>query len=76
MSLQLPADIESDLRMFLVDGKYENEIEVVRAALVSLRRSDDLASIKAGYEDALAGRLHSWDDIKTTIRAKYGFSEE
>ncbi len=57
MSLHLPADLTSTIQSFLVGGRYENEVEVVRNALASLKRDEDLAAIQAGIEDMNAGRV-------------------
>ncbi len=57
MSLQLPADLTATIQSFLVDGRYKDEVEVMRNALTSLKREDDLAAIQEGIEDMNAGRL-------------------
>jgi len=57
MSLQLPADLTATIQSFLVGGRYENEVEVVRNALTSLKRDEDFAAIQAGIDDMNAGRV-------------------
>ena len=76
MSLQLPADLTSTIQSFLVGGRYENEVEVVRNALASLKRDEDLAAIREGIEDMNAGRVRPWEEVKTEIQNKHGFSGE
>ena len=76
MSLQLPADLTSTIQSFLVGGRYENEVEVVRNALASLKRDEDLAAIQAGIDDMNAGRVRPWEEVKAEIQTKHGFSGE
>jgi len=76
MSLQLPSDLTSTIQSFLAGGRYENEVDVVRVALASLKRDEDLAAIQKGIEDMNAGRVRPWTEVKAKIESKHGFSGE
>jgi Arc/MetJ-type ribon-helix-helix transcriptional regulator len=72
MSLQLPPELAATVQGFLVGGRYENDEEVLREALVALKeREGDLLE---GIEDEAAGRIRSWSEIKPELRSKYGIA--
>lgn len=58
MTLQVPPELMERLKGFLAGGRYKDEVEVLSRALGELKRSeDDLAAIRAGFEDEAAGRI-------------------
>jgi Arc/MetJ-type ribon-helix-helix transcriptional regulator len=58
MSLLVPVDIEPSVRAFVATGQFQNEAEVLRAAMVALKRQEQAApAILEGIEDESAGRL-------------------
>lgn len=74
MNMQLPGDIDTAIKSFLVGDRYENEAEVLREALAMLKHRDgDLAAIQEGIEDEAAGRVRPFEEVDTEIRAKHGF---
>jgi predicted transcriptional regulator len=57
MTLQVPPELMERVKSFLADGRYKTEIEVLSRALGELKRSeDDLAAIRAGFDDEAADR--------------------
>lgn len=69
MSLQLPPELAATAQGFLVGGRFKNDEEVLREALVALKeREDDLACVLEGIEDEAAGRIVLARDVLT--RAK------
>ncbi|NOY42149.1 MAG: hypothetical protein GXP26_09975 [Planctomycetes bacterium] len=77
MNLQLPADIDTTLKSFLAGGRYENEVEVLREALATLKHRDvDIAAIQKGIDDEEAGRIRPFEEIDAELRAKHGFLGE
>jgi predicted transcriptional regulator len=58
MSQQIPVDIESSVHAFVATGRYANEEEVLRAAMVALERQEQSwAAIAEGMDDEAAGRV-------------------
>ncbi len=79
MSMQLPPDINTTLQSFLVEGRYEDEADVLREALIALKRSNekaDLIAIQEGIEDMEAGRVRPFEEADADIRKKYGISDD
>ena len=76
MSMQLPPDINTTLQSFLVEGRYEDEADVLREALIALKRSNekaDLIAIQEGIEDEAAGRIVPARQVIDEIKKKYGY---
>ena len=74
MSLQISADIESSIRAFITNGRFSNEDEVLREAIIALERQErDIAAIQEGIDDMNAGRYRPWEEVRAEMRAKFGF---
>ena len=57
MSYQFPPDIERRLQAHLASGDFPTQDDLLRKAIDSSeQRLDDLASIRRGFDDELAGR--------------------
>jgi len=75
MNLQLPTDIDTALKSFLVGGRYENEVEVLREALTALKRRDeneDIIAIQEGIDDEAAGRVTPARTVIENAMKQYG----
>lgn len=60
MSQPVPVDLESSVRAYVTTGRFANEEEVLRAAMVALERQEQAVSaILEGMDDEAAGRVTS-----------------
>jgi predicted transcriptional regulator len=76
MTLQLPPDIDSSVKAFLVDRRFADETEVLREALAALKRETaEVAAIQLGVDDMEAGRYRPLEEIDAEIRREFGFKE-
>jgi len=79
MNIQLPTDIDTTLKSFLVGDRYKNEAEVLREALTALKQRDekkDLVAIQEGIDDMQAGRVRPFEEVDAEIRAKHRFLDK
>ena len=77
MTVEIPAELQSFVREQLQVGCYQNEQQLVTDALRLLKaeRAETLAGIRAGLEDAAAGRLQPLDETFADIRREFNLSE-
>ena len=76
MNYQIPTDVSGLIQAQLASGAYQDEGDVLRAALEALRRQNaDLAAIRAGIEDMEAGRHRPLEEFDRDFRARHGFSK-
>jgi len=72
MSYTLPPDLQSLLQKHLTLGKYTNEEDVLRDALLALEdRQAILEDIRIGIDDLQAGRGTPLEDIDAQLREKH-----
>jgi putative addiction module CopG family antidote len=63
MTIQMPADVEANIRRRIASGRYESEADVLRDALDALDRREHerflllRAKVRAGFEAAEQGDL-------------------
>ena len=77
INYSFPNDVAQQVREFLATGQFADEDDVLRGALSALaqqtfdRQDSDLAAIRAGREDAEAGRYRPIEEVDLEIRRKY-----
>jgi len=80
ISIDLPSDIDAEIRRRLATGHYATRGDVVRAALQALDRQEAEqaqqsaaleAAIERGLADADAGRVHPVDRVRAEMRARF-----
>jgi putative addiction module CopG family antidote len=68
MTIHMPADVEATIRQRVASGRYDSEVQVLRAALDALDRRDHerflllRAKIREGFEAAEVGELFDVTD--------------
>ncbi|MCG8586718.1 MAG: type II toxin-antitoxin system ParD family antitoxin [Pirellulales bacterium] len=64
MQYEIPTDVTGLIKAQLATGAYQNEGDVLRAALEALSRQNaDLAAIREGIADVEAGRTRPFEEI-------------
>jgi putative addiction module CopG family antidote len=75
--LQLPPDIEHQIRHYVSSGAYQTEEDVLRDALRALRDEQSaLDDIRKGLEDLDAGRGRALERIDADLREKYDIPQD
>ena len=77
MPYLFPPDVGQRVKSQLTIGLYESEDDVLRAAMAALEREhDDLAAIKAGFDDVEAGRYRPFSEIDAEFRQKHNIPDK
>ena len=75
MSVDIAADVWSEIQRQLATGAFASHDELLREALTALRfRNEELAAIGAGIDDMEAGRLTPIRDFDRQFRERNGLS--
>lgn len=75
MSIDLPADLSSQIESLVAGGEFADETAVIRAALDHLHHyRGEVAAIKEGLADEQAGRVIPVEQAAAEIRSRFGFS--
>jgi Arc/MetJ-type ribon-helix-helix transcriptional regulator len=75
MSLQLTPELAATVQGFLAGGRYKDDEDVLREALVALQYKENIAGIQEGVDDWHAGRYRALEEVDAEMRKKYGLGQ-
>ena len=75
VSIDLPAELCSQIQSLIAAGDFADEAAVIRAALGHLRHyRNEVAAIAEGLADAEAGRVIPLDESVAQIKSRHGLA--
>ncbi len=75
--VQLPPDVDEQVKHYLASGQYVTEADVLRDALRALAEERDaLDDIRQGLEDLEAGRGRRLEDVDADLRKKFDIPQD